>query len=50
MTKAISDGNPRQPVALTDTYFIEGNRINTAKFDRIKQALTLFDLEDELLN
>ena len=30
-------------------YFIETNLDNIGKFDRIKHALTIFDLEDELL-
>jgi len=34
---------------INDTYFIEGNIDNKGKFDRIKQALTIFDLEDELM-
>jgi uncharacterized protein with ParB-like and HNH nuclease domain len=48
LTKTPTDGNPRQPVAINDTYYIEGNIDNVGKFDRIKQALTLFDFEDEL--
>jgi uncharacterized protein with ParB-like and HNH nuclease domain len=39
----------RQPTSLNDTYFIETNIDNVGKFDRIKQALTLFGIEDELL-
>ena len=38
----------QQPVAINDTYFIEGNIDNIGKFDRIKQALTVLNLEDEL--
>jgi len=49
LTKNPVDGNLRQPISLNDTYFIEGNIDNIGKFDRIKQALTVFDLEDELL-
>lgn len=49
LTKSPSEGNPRQPIVLNDTYFIEGNIDNVGKFDRIKQALTIFDLEDELM-
>lgn len=48
LTKNPLEGNPRQPIAINDTYFIEGNLDNVGKFDRIKQALTVFDLEDEL--
>lgn len=39
----------RQPLALNDTYFIEGNIDNIGKFERIKLALTVFGLEDELI-
>ena len=38
----------RQPLAINDTYFIEANLGNKAKFDRIKYALTKFNREDEL--
>lgn len=48
LTKHPTIGNPRQAIALNDTYFIEGNIDNNGKFDRIKQALTLLDFEDEL--
>lgn len=49
LTKNPVEGNPRQAVAINDTYFIEGNIDNIGKFDRIKQALTIFDFEDELI-
>lgn len=49
LTKQPTEGNPRQPIAINDTYFIEGNIDNVGKFDRIKQALTIFDFEDELM-
>jgi len=49
LTKQPVEGNPRQPLVLNDTYFIEGNIDNVGKFDRIKQALMIFDLEDELM-
>lgn len=49
LTKNPVDGNPRQAIPINDTYFIEGNIDNNGKFDRIKQALTLFDFEDELM-
>lgn len=39
----------RQALSLNDTYFIEGNIDNIGKFDRIKQALTVFGFEDELI-
>lgn len=48
LTKNPVEGNPRQPIAINDTYFIEGNLDNIGKFDRIKHALTLLNLEDEL--
>ncbi len=49
LTKQLTEGNPRQPIAINDTYFIESNIDSNGKFDRIKQALTIFDFEDELL-
>jgi uncharacterized protein with ParB-like and HNH nuclease domain len=48
LTKNPTEGNPRQAIEINDTYFIEGNLDNISKFDRIKQALALFDIEDEL--
>lgn len=44
----IEDGL-RQAIPLNDTYFIEGNIDNKGKFDKIKQALTVFSFEDELI-
>ena len=38
----------RQPISINDMYFIEANIDNVGKFDRIKQALTIFGFEDEL--
>ena len=38
----------RQAVPINDTYFIEANIDNKGKFDRMKQALTIFKFEDEL--
>ena len=49
LTKNPTEGNPRQAIAINDTYFIEGNIDNIGKFDKIKQALTIFDFEDELM-
>lgn len=49
LTKNPKEGNPRQPIAINDTYFIEGNIDNVGKFDRMKHALTIFDSEDELM-
>lgn len=48
LTKNPKEGNPRQPVPINDTYFIEGNIDNIGKFEKIKHALTIFDSEDEL--
>jgi len=48
LTKDSVEGNLRQAIPINDTYFIEGNLDNKGKFDRIKQGLTIFDLEDEL--
>ncbi|MDD4145471.1 MAG: DUF262 domain-containing protein [Prolixibacteraceae bacterium] len=39
----------RQALPLNDTYFIEGNIDNIGKFERIKQALSVFGFEDELI-
>lgn len=49
LTKQPTEGNPRQPIPINDTYFIEGKIDNIGKFDKIKQALTIFDFEDELM-
>jgi len=48
LTKNPVEENLRQPIAINDTYFIEGNLNNNGKFDNIKRALKEFDLEDEL--
>lgn len=48
LTKKPEENGLRQAVPINDTYFIEANVDNMGKFDRIKHALTLFDLEDEL--
>lgn len=48
LTKKPKEGNPRQAVKLNDTYYIEGNMDSVNKFEKIKYALSLFDLEDEL--
>jgi uncharacterized protein with ParB-like and HNH nuclease domain len=48
LTKNPEEDNLRQAVPLNDTYFIESNIDNNGKFDRIKQALTIFGFEDEL--
>jgi uncharacterized protein with ParB-like and HNH nuclease domain len=49
LSKTPQEMNVRQPIPINDTYSIEGNIDNKGKFDRIKQALTLTDLEEELL-
>jgi len=49
LTKNPKEDGLRQPVSLNDAYFIESNIDNVGKFDRIKQALTIFCFEDELL-
>ncbi|MGM0496227.1 MAG: DUF262 domain-containing protein [Bacillota bacterium] len=38
----------RQAIPINETYYIEANLDNKGKFDRIKKALTVFDLEEEL--
>ncbi len=48
LTKNPAAKGLRKAVSINDTYFIESNIDNTGKFERIKQALTLFNLEDEL--
>lgn len=48
LTKNPTEKGLRQAVPINDTYFIEANIDNMGKFDRIKQALTTFDFEDEL--
>ena len=42
------DAKTRQPISLNETYYIEGNIDNITKFDRIKLALRIFGMEDEL--
>ncbi|KAA6329079.1 hypothetical protein EZS27_022079 [termite gut metagenome] len=49
LSKNIEEGHLRKPAAINDTYFIETNMDSTAKFDKIKLALTFFDIEDELI-
>jgi uncharacterized protein with ParB-like and HNH nuclease domain len=38
----------RQPIQISETYYIEANFDSYGKFERIKQALSIFGLEDEL--
>jgi len=49
LTKESEKERLRQAVSINDTYFIETNIDSNGKFDRIKQALTIFDFEDELM-
>ncbi len=49
LTKTPKESSPRQPIQLNETYYIEGNIDNIGKFEKIKQALTLFGFEDELI-
>lgn len=49
LTKNPEADGLRQAVAISDTYFIEANIDNVGKFDRLKQALTIFGFEDELM-
>jgi hypothetical protein len=49
LTKNPEADGLRQAVPISDTYFIEANIDNLGKFDRIKQALTIFGFEDELM-
>ncbi len=48
LTKTPETTGLRQAVLISETYFIEANIHNMGKFDRIKQALTIFGFEDEL--
>jgi len=48
LTKTPETRELRQAVPISETYFIEANIDNVGKFDRIKQALTIFGFEDEL--
>lgn len=41
-------GDCRSALELHDGYFIEGNLSSLAKFERIQEALTLYDAEDDL--
>jgi len=49
LTKTPENSGLRQPIPISETYFIESNIDNIGKFDRMKQALTIFGFEDELL-
>lgn len=49
LTKDPEQNKTRSPSKINESYFIESGYSNKDKFDRIKQALTIFDLEDELM-
>lgn len=49
LTKNPTEGNPRTAMPINDSYFVESNLDNNSKFDRIKLALQILDLEDELM-
>ena len=49
LTKDPEQNRTRSPSKINESYFIESGYSNKDKFDRIKQALTIFDLEDELM-
>ena len=48
LTKSPESDHVRQAVAINDTYFIEANIDNIRKFSRMKEALEIFECEDEL--
>jgi uncharacterized protein with ParB-like and HNH nuclease domain len=49
LTKTLEANNLRQAAPINESYFIETGYSSKDKFDRIKQALTIFGFEDELL-
>ncbi|MDX2250504.1 MAG: DUF262 domain-containing protein [Bacteroidia bacterium] len=49
LTKTPETSNLRQSAPINQSYFIESGYSNRDKFDRIKQALTIFGFEDELM-
>ncbi|WNY28939.1 hypothetical protein MmiEs2_11520 [Methanimicrococcus stummii] len=49
LVKTSKEGSLKQPVAINETYSIEGTFGSNKKFDRIKYALTVFNLEEELM-
>ncbi len=49
LTKNPKEVNLRKAHPINDTYFVEVNLDSVGKFDRIKQALEIFDFEDELI-
>ncbi|NBG87685.1 DUF262 domain-containing protein [Isachenkonia alkalipeptolytica] len=49
LTKDAEAMRLREPRKINDNYYIETNIDNNGKFERLKQLLTVFDLEDELV-
>lgn len=49
LTKVFEQNKTRSPAKISDSYFIETGYSNKDKFDRLKQALTIFGFEDELM-
>lgn len=49
LTKDPEQNKTRSPSKINESYFIESGYSNKDKFDRIKLALTIFDIEDELM-
>lgn len=49
LTKSKNKSDLRQAARINDTYFIEANIDSLGKIDKIKQALTIFEIEEELL-
>ena len=49
ITKNPEQDKTRAPIKMNDSYYIETGLANKDKFDRMKQALTIFDFEDELM-
>ncbi|WP_044413356.1 DUF262 domain-containing protein [Thiomicrospira microaerophila] len=48
LTKTPEHSGIREARPINDSYYVESNLDNNGKFERIKLALTLFDLEDDL--
>jgi hypothetical protein len=48
LTKDPEQSKTRSPAMLNNTYYIDAGYSNKDKFDRIKQALSIFGFEDEL--
>jgi hypothetical protein len=48
LVKSSNKNSLRQATSINDTYFIETNFDNSSKFEKLKYALTIFNLEEEL--